>query len=84
MIFEVIDRKPLVDNQPNCLTKIELNDRIKFDKVTFKYPLAPKEFKNILEEASFDIVAGKSTAIVGASGSGKSTIVQLIERFYDP
>ena len=63
---------------------MSLKEEIKFENITFKYPTAPSEFKNILENATFSIKAGYTTSIVGPSGSGKSTIVQLIERFYDP
>lgn len=58
--------------------------KIRFENVTFKYPTAPDNAKNVLDRVNFQIKAGETTAIVGPSGSGKSTIVQMIERFYDP
>lgn len=83
-IFEVIDREPEIADLPNCVENFTLTRSIKFENVTFKYPLAPAHVKNVLEGAHFSIKAGQSTAIVGPSGSGKSTIIQMIERFYDP
>ncbi len=50
--------------------------------MTFRYPTRPEQ--KILDNFSAKFEDGKTTAIVGLSGSGKSTIVQLIERFYDP
>ena len=52
------------------------------DDLTFAYPLRPTV--QVLKDVSIDVPAGQTVAIVGASGSGKSTIVSLIERFYDP
>ena len=59
-----------------------LTGKIKFENVTFSYPLKPKS--NVLNNLSFDIKPGKIFAICGISGSGKSTISNLLERFYDP
>ena len=85
MAFDVIDRLPSIPlNDPNALVvdpkKVQGN--IEFRNVTFTYPTRPGQ--KILDNFSAVFEQGKTTALVGASGSGKSTIIQLIERFYDP
>jgi ATP-binding cassette subfamily B (MDR/TAP) protein 1 len=55
---------------------------IAVENVDFNYPARPEV--HILKNLSLTFAAGKTTALVGASGSGKSTIVSLVERFYDP
>jgi ATP-binding cassette subfamily B (MDR/TAP) protein 1 len=85
MAFDVIDRLPSIPlNDPNALVvdpkKVQGN--IEFRNVTFTYPTRPGQ--KILDNFSAIFEQGKTTALVGASGSGKSTIIQLIERFYDP
>ena len=60
----------------------DVKGTIEFKNVTFRYPSRPEQ--KILDQFSCRFEQGKTTAIVGASGSGKSTIVQLLERFYDP
>lgn len=55
---------------------------IRFEKVSFSYPTRPDRLA--LDAVSFDIPAGKTTALVGPSGAGKTTIFQLLQRFYDP
>lgn len=84
LIFDVIERIPLVKNVADPTGYFTLRDSIDFNNVTFKYPTSLPEHKPVLIDASFRIKAGQATAIVGPSGSGKSTIIQLIERFYDP
>jgi len=74
-IFDVIDRVPLIKDHDDCISKFEIKKEITFDQVTFKYPTAPENTKNVLEKINFKIKAGETTAIVGPSGSGKSTIV---------
>ncbi|GFP95195.1 ABC transporter b family member 15 [Phtheirospermum japonicum] len=82
-VFAVLDRYSLIEPEdqdgykPDKLTgHVELHD------VDFAYPARPNTM--IFKGFSIDINAGKSTALVGQSGSGKSTIIGLIERFYDP
>jgi len=74
-IFDVIDRVPEIIDHDHCISQFEVQDTIKFENVTFKYPTAPENAKNVLENINFEIRAGETTAIVGPSGMGKSTIV---------
>ena len=82
-VFSIIDRQPLIDGTDpegyrpsSCAGKVELNG------VTFAYPQRPDA--PIFVDFRLVVAAGTTVAIVGESGSGKSTVVQLIERFYDP
>lgn len=82
--FYLLERKPDIDlslskDKPDS-NSIEAN--IVFDKVAFSYPSNKK--RKILDNLNLTFEAGKSTAIVGETGSGKSTIVNLVERLYDP
>eukprot|EP00350_Pseudokeronopsis_sp_OXSARD2_P006688 CAMPEP_0170565664 /NCGR_PEP_ID=MMETSP0211-20121228/79335_1 /TAXON_ID=311385 /ORGANISM="Pseudokeronopsis sp., Strain OXSARD2" /LENGTH=380 /DNA_ID=CAMNT_0010886607 /DNA_START=784 /DNA_END=1926 /DNA_ORIENTATION=- len=91
-IFDVIDRVPEIKDESNdALTQFALNRGIEFKNVSFKYPTnrntsssdqLPEEHW-VFKDANFMIKEGQSTAIVGQSGAGKSTVVQLIERFYN-
>ena len=56
--------------------------RVTFDKVTFNYPTRPDT--SALHDFSLDIASGETVAVVGSSGAGKTTLFQLIQRFYDP
>ncbi|CDW86275.1 abc transporter [Stylonychia lemnae] len=79
-IFDVIERKPQQEQYETISEQILPDFKsIIFDKVTFKYPNTKND---LLSEVCFQIQAETSTVIVGQSGSGKSTIVQLLERFY--
>lgn len=60
----------------------EVHGNIEFKEVTFSYPSRPDVI--IFRDFSLFFPAGKTVAVVGGSGSGKSTVVALIERFYDP
>jgi ATP-binding cassette, subfamily B (MDR/TAP), member 1 len=80
IFFTIIDApKPKVDGVMG--PEISAQDDIVLDKVNFAYPVRPDV--KVLDELSLRFPAGKITAIVGASGSGKSTIVGLIERWYE-
>ena len=78
--FEIYDYKPRITSTENY--RGEIKGKIEFQNVKFNYPLAPES--NILEDLSFTIEPGKVLALVGYSGSGKTTIANLIQRFYDP
>lgn len=82
-LFQVIDRVPDIDSaDPGGLKLQKVEGHITFENVNFYYPSRPDV--PVLKDLSVTFAAGKSAALVGASGSGKSTIVSLIERFYDP
>lgn len=82
-IFETIDRVPTIDVYSEAGVKLDkIRGEIELRHVKFIYPARPEQ--TVLYDMSLSIPAGKVTALVGASGSGKSTIVGLIERFYDP
>ena len=82
-IFEVIDRNSPIDSSSSKGTiPPKLSGKISFNNVYFNYP-ARKEV-NILQGLTLDIEKGMTVALVGGSGCGKSTCIQLVQRFYDP
>jgi ATP-binding cassette subfamily B (MDR/TAP) protein 1 len=82
-LFATIDRIPVIDSASDEGLKPEsVEGTIILDHVDFIYPSRPAV--QVLYDFSATFPRGKNTALVGASGSGKSTIVGLIERFYDP
>ncbi|KAK9723946.1 hypothetical protein RND81_05G036200 [Saponaria officinalis] len=82
-IFMVIDHKPSIDRNNETGTELEsVTGQIELKNVEFSYPSRPDV--KILSNFSLTVPAGKTIALVGSSGSGKSTVVSLIERFYDP
>uniref|UniRef100_A0A8C0DWR6 Bile salt export pump n=1 Tax=Balaenoptera musculus TaxID=9771 RepID=A0A8C0DWR6_BALMU len=82
-IFETMDRKPLIDCMSEDGYKLDrIKGEIEFHNVTFHYPSRPEV--KILNNLSMVIKSGEMTAMVGSSGAGKSTALQLIQRFYDP
>ncbi|WVQ85990.1 hypothetical protein IAT38_008158 [Cryptococcus sp. DSM 104549] len=82
-LFATIDRVPAIDSaSPEGLKPDTVNGEISFEGVKFHYPSRPNI--PILKGLTTTFAAGKTFALVGASGSGKSTVVSLVERFYDP
>ena len=81
-MFEMIRRQAVVKASSNTgKTLPSVDGRIQFCNVSFSYPSRP--FALVLDEFDLDIPPGKITALVGESGSGKSTVISLIERFYE-
>jgi len=82
-IYRIIDRVPHIDSSSNKgLKPKSLHGNIKFSNIFFNYP-SRKDVK-ILQGFSLEIPQGKTVALVGSSGCGKSTCIQLAQRFYDP
>eukprot|EP00736_Rhodelphis_marinus_P004974 Rmarinus@m.8921 len=82
-VYKIIERVPEIDaNDQKGEKPKNVSGSISFENVSFTYP-SRKEVP-VLKNFSFDINAGARVALVGSSGSGKSTIVQLVQRFYDP
>ena len=81
-IFEVIDRLPSIDVEGTKGLVLEsISGRLEFEHVKFTYPSRPETL--VLRDFNLIVEAGKTVALVGASGSGKSTAIALLQRFYD-
>lgn len=78
-IFETLDEPVSIKDCENAKVLPEINGNVKFDDVTFSYDGT----KNVLENLDFEVNAGESVALVGPTGAGKTTVVNLISRFYD-
>ncbi|KAH9483459.1 ABC multidrug transporter mdr1 [Psilocybe cubensis] len=82
-LFETIERVPEIDSaNPGGLKPLTVDGNIVLEDVHFAYPSRPSV--EVAKGLSITFQAEKTSALVGASGSGKSTIVSLVERFYDP
>ncbi|MED6209404.1 hypothetical protein PIB30_054346 [Stylosanthes scabra] len=81
-VFQVILRKPLISNEPQGSKVTSIKGDIELRDVYFTYPSRPE--KPILQGLSLSIPAGRTVALVGSSGCGKSTVISLVNRFYDP
>jgi subfamily B ATP-binding cassette protein MsbA len=78
-VIEVLDTPSHIHDKPGAIDIKGIFKELKFENVSFSY-----EEKVVLDNVSFTIPAGKTVALVGPSGGGKSTISELIPRFYDP
>jgi subfamily B ATP-binding cassette protein MsbA len=77
-VFEVLEVENTITNKENAIEKESFNDKISIENINFKY-----ENENVLKNFSLEVPKGKTVALVGQSGSGKSTIANLLTRFYD-
>jgi len=80
-IFEILDTKPAIANRPDALALDSMRGEVTFEAVTFRFGGAKRD---ALEAVSFTARPGETVALVGPTGAGKSAIVNLIPRFYDP
>lgn len=82
-IFEMIERNTISNTNSKTGRQLhKLEGHIQFRDISFSYPSRPDIL--IFNKLCFDIPSGKIVALVGGSGSGKSTVISLIERFYEP
>lgn len=82
-MFETIKRRPKIDASDSSGTVLEdVRGDIELREVHFRYPA--RQEVQIFAGFSLNVPSGKTAALVGHSGSGKSTVISLVERFYDP
>ena len=79
-IFETLDESVNITNLPDAYEIPEIEGHVEFKDVIFKYE---DEDREILKNISFDVSAGETIALVGPTGAGKTTIINLLSRFYD-
>lgn len=80
-IFELLDTPPEIQDTDGALPLPQIQGAVTFENVSFAYPDAPEA--KVLDQVSFHISPGETVALVGPTGAGKTTIVNLISRFYD-
>lgn len=78
-IFALIDQQPVITNKPNAVELKSFEREIEFNNVSFAY-----DTERVLKNINLTISKGKTVALVGPSGGGKSTLADLVPRFYDP
>ncbi|MFW6364127.1 MAG: ABC transporter ATP-binding protein, partial [Spirochaeta sp.] len=79
-VFDMLDVAPEIVDSPGAIRDVEIQGRVEFRDVVFSY----NEKEVVLKRISFTVEPGETFAIVGHTGSGKTTIISLLSRFYDP
>ncbi|RQW79496.1 MAG: ABC transporter ATP-binding protein [Methanothrix sp.] len=82
-IFEILSREPKVKNTATGALR-SLPSNIEFERVSFAYREVDGEERAVLKDISFEVPPGSTVALVGATGAGKSTVIDLLYRFHDP
>jgi ATP-binding cassette, subfamily B, multidrug efflux pump len=79
-VYEIIDTPNDVPEKPGALKLDQVDGRVTFENVTFGY----EKEQPVLQDVTFEVAPGRTVALIGPTGSGKSTVTNLIPRFYDP
>lgn len=79
-VLDILERKPDIYDMPGAVKATSFRGEVRFDKVCFSY----EQNHKVLENINFNVLPGQSVALVGGSGNGKSTLVSLLLRLYDP
>ncbi len=82
-IFDILDTQPDIYDKENVTDLPEVKGQVEFSHVSFTYDRGTKAETKVLEDVNFQVKAGETIALVGPTGAGKTTIVNLISRFYD-
>jgi ABC-type multidrug transport system fused ATPase/permease subunit len=82
-IFQLLDTEPKVIDRPGARPLAPLRGEVRFENVSFRYETTSDD-RWILEEIDFLAAAGQTVALVGSTGSGKTSIISLLARFYEP
>lgn len=82
-IFDILDTKPDITDEKAVIDLPEIQGEVEFSHVSFTYDRGTPAETKVLEDVSFQVRAGETIALVGPTGAGKTTIVNLISRFYD-
>jgi len=79
-VYEILDTQPLIKSPKNPIALANIEGKIEYENVSFGY----REEAPVLKNVSFEILPGETAALVGPTGAGKSTVIQLLHRFFDP
>ena len=82
-IFDILDTEPDIVDETNAIELPEVEGAVEFQHVSFTYDEGTEAETKVLEDVSFAVKPGETIALVGPTGAGKTTIVNLISRFYD-
>jgi ATP-binding cassette subfamily B multidrug efflux pump len=82
-IFQLLDTEPQVIDRPGARPLAPINGQVRFDGVSFRYETTPED-RWVLDDVDFLTEAGQTVALVGHTGSGKTSIISLLARFYEP
>lgn len=82
-VFDLLDTEPEITDTDNAIELPEIEGTVEFKNVSFTYDVGTENETKVLDDVSFKVNPGETIALVGPTGAGKSTIVNLISRFYD-
>jgi ABC-type multidrug transport system fused ATPase/permease subunit len=83
-IFELLDEEPEMEDRPDAVELPQVRGEIRFEAVSFQYDESDERTRRALDRVDLTVSPGQTVALVGATGSGKSTFAKLVARFHDP